>query len=51
MITPLKASFMEDGRGWMAVDVLIDVVFLIDIVMTFFSAYYNGIEKLVINRR
>ena len=33
------------------VDVVIDIVFLLDIVFTFFSAYYNRIEELVTDRR
>ena len=51
MITPLKACFLDDELAWEVVDLVIDIVFLLDIVFTFFSAYYNTIEELVTDPR
>ena len=51
MLTPLGASFLEEEMVWEVVDVFIDIVFLLDIIFTFFSAYYNSIEELITNRR
>lgn len=49
--TPLQMAFMDDSKEWMLLEAFIDTVFLVDIVFSFFSAYYNKIEALVSSRR
>lgn len=44
-------AFMDDSKEWMLLEAFIDTVFLVDIVFSFFSAYYNKIEALVSSRR
>lgn len=52
IITPLRASFYDqDSLAWVLMEMLIDIVFILDIVFTFFSAYYNDSEQLVSSRR
>ncbi len=52
MITPLRAAFIdEDEIAWLLVEGIIDVAFVLDIIFTFYSAYYDRIERLVSNRR
>jgi hypothetical protein len=42
-LTPLTLAFAEDEDiGWIIGDNVINAFFLIDIVVTFFSAYYNS---------
>ncbi len=36
---------------WEMVDAAIDLVFFVDIVLSFFSAYYNRVEALVADRK
>ena len=36
---------------WNLIDGFIDVVLVLDIFFTFFSAYYNNIEELITNRK
>ncbi len=48
MFTPLRASFCdEEDTVWMIIECGIDIVFSLDMVLTFFSAYYNNIEQLI----
>ncbi len=52
VVTPLRASFYdEDDILWLVIECGTDLVFAADIFLTFFSAYYNGIEELVSSRR
>ncbi len=52
VITPLRASFFDDNdKMWMVMELFIDLVFVMDIIFTFFSAYYNKIEQLISTRR
>ncbi len=50
--TPLGVVWWDTGStGWMVAESTIDLVFLADIVVSFCSAYYNGKEELVSDRR
>ena len=50
--TPLRAAFYdEDDLLWVMVETFTDIVFLLDIIFTFMSAYYNKIEMLISSRR
>ena len=46
---PLKLSFfyLNNDLSWLLVAILLDVIFLFDIILNFFSAYFNNEEKLV----
>lgn len=42
-VTPYRIAFVEvDSLFWIFVDEFIDFCFAIDILITFFSAYYNS---------
>lgn len=41
----------SEAVEWIMVEAIIDIVFLVDIVFSFFSAYYNKIEAVVSNHR
>lgn len=48
MATPLSLAFTNNDQnvGWIVIDSLTDFCFLIDIIFTFRSAYFNSTEKL-----
>ena len=51
-LTPYKLAFVdEDNLGWTVVDYIIDFLFLIDIIINFFTAYYNDRYILIDKRR
>ncbi len=40
--TPYRIAFQDqDSEEWMIIEGLIDLFFLLDIILTFFSAYYD----------
>ncbi len=51
VLTPLRVAFFEEEAAWVAVESALDAVFLLDILFSFFSAYYNRLEVLVHARR
>lgn len=52
IMTPYRIAFYDvDGTGWIIVDYLTDIIFTIDIVLNFFSAYYDNNDELVYNRK
>ena len=52
IITPLRATFLDnESVAWFIVEGVIDCVFTLDIIFTFFSAYYNKIEELISTHR
>ncbi len=52
VITPLRVVWWDtDSVRWMLAETVIDLVFLVDMVISFYSAYYNGTEALVSERR
>lgn len=51
-VTPYRIAFVEiDDYLWVFIDEFIDLVFLVDIIITFFTAYYNSKYILVANKR
>lgn len=49
---PIRVSFITDDSAlWTALDWTIDGIFMLDIIVTFFSAYFDAEENLVIQRR
>ncbi len=52
IITPYRISFVdEDPLGWIIVDSLVDLVFFVDIIINFLSAYYNSEDNLIFDRK
>lgn len=58
IITPLNAAFFDsenptdtESLFWFISELVIDLVFVFDIIFSFFSAYYNKVEVLVADRR
>ncbi len=52
VITPLRVTFYEeDELAWVIVESFIDLMFAVDIVITFCSAYYDKMENLIYDRR
>lgn len=50
--TPYRIAFEDnDSLLWLGIECAIDMFFFADIILTFFSAYYNKRDELVINRR
>jgi potassium voltage-gated channel Eag-related subfamily H member 8 len=52
IITPYRIAFTEDETlGWTIFDLFVDSIFLIDLVATFFTAYYNNEDDLITDRK
>ena len=52
IITPYRIAFYEvDVLSWKVVDYVVDACFAIDIIMNFFSAYYDGNDELIYNKK
>lgn len=48
----MRATFIDsESVPWIVIESLIDVIFTLDIIFTFFSAYYNKIEELIATHR
>jgi hypothetical protein len=54
-VTPIRVAFFEtesnDEQGWVVVELIIDILFGLDIVINFFSAYYDEDNNVVTCRR
>ena len=51
MIPYSVAFFDEDNLDWIIISKCIDLIFLIEIILTFFKAYYNSDLVLVVSRK
>ena len=52
IITPYRMAFVDDNSvSWMVTELVLDFLFFIDIILTFFSAYFDKLDVLVDNRR
>jgi hypothetical protein len=52
MILPVKFSFYadEDNPNWDIFDIVVDCIFFLDMILTFFTAYWDD-ERLVVSMR
>ena len=51
IVTPYRVAFFDvDTTEWTLADLVVDGLFLIDIILNFITAYYDSEEDLVINR-
>ena len=51
---PVRVAFITDDLDhgeWTALDWIIDSIFLMDIFVTFISAYFNYDDNLITNRK
>lgn len=50
-ITPIRLAFIDnDNYNWNAVEIVVDILFFFDILITFNSAYYNEEGVLIVDR-
>lgn len=51
-ITPIRIAFIENTDiTWIFFELLVDLLFAIDLVFTFISAYYNDEGHLITDKR
>ncbi len=51
-VTPFRISFINEERlGWIICDLIVDLFFLVDIALNFFSAIYDEDDNLLIERK
>lgn len=48
---PARVAFVENNLGWTIVDGIMDILFLCDIVVNFFSVYFDRHDNLVTDRK
>ena len=54
IFTPYTVAFITDvskDSAYYLMDIIIDLIFFIDIIITFFSAYYNVDDELCVSHR
>ena len=54
LVMPVRVTFILDDDGdvlWPTLDWIIDGIFILDIITTFFSAYFDGEENLVFHKK
>lgn len=52
MVTPYRIAFVEnDSSQWAAINIIIDFLFLIDMILCFMAAYYTEDFELVEDRK
>ncbi len=50
--TPYRLAYIDvESVGWMTLEIVVDLFFLLDIIFTFFSAYYDSTDVLIDSRR
>ena len=51
VVTPFRISFYdEEPLEWIITNTIVDVLFAIDIVLNFFSAYFDSSEELITDK-
>ena len=49
---PVREAWVDQEEGaWLAAEAAVDLIFLVDVVFSFFSAFYNRVEVLVSSPR
>ena len=50
---PIRVTFIADDDAgiWVALDWTFDAIFMCDIIVTFFSAYFDDEDNIVIKRK
>lgn len=50
-VMPFKFAFIEDDSDWLVLEIMIDLLFFLDVIITFFSAYYDDAGNIITDRR
>lgn len=51
-VIPFRVAFVEvDSDEWIIFDYVVDAIFMFDILINFFSAYYDEEENIVTDRK
>ena len=51
-VSPYRIAFYdEDSIGWLVIDGIVDGLFAIDMILTFFTAYFDNDENIVLDRK
>ncbi len=51
IFSPFKVAFYENSTDiWMGVEILLDLIFFVDLIFNFITAYFDNEESLVDNR-
>ena len=48
---PVRLAFIDNPIEWVVVDWIIDGIFMVDICMNFFTAYFDAEDSLVTSRK
>jgi hypothetical protein len=52
LITPFRIAFTDyDPLGWLLLDCFVDLIFAADIVINFYTAYFDFDDNLITDRR
>ena len=52
LVTPFRIAYYDDDPlGWIITNTLVDFLFAVDIILNFFSAYFDSNEELVTDKR
>jgi len=51
IIMPIKMAFIEDDTAWFTIDLIVDILFICDIIICCNTAFYDANENLVSTRR
>ncbi|MCB0538038.1 MAG: hypothetical protein KDE33_11000 [Bacteroidetes bacterium] len=52
LVTPYKVAYFDEDKGvFFYLDIAIDILFVIDIIMSFFVAYFNEHQELIVDRK
>ena len=51
IVLPYRVAFLEDEDGWMIPDIILDVFFFLEIVISFFTAYNDENDTLIVSHK
>lgn len=51
IIMPVRLAFIDNPIGWVVVDWIMDGVFMADICVNFFTAYFDAEDSLVTSKK
>lgn len=52
LVMPVRITFFDDSIvAWVVCDWVLDIIFMVDIVINFFSAYFDSEENLIAEKK
>ena len=51
IVMPIKIAFIEDNMAWITIDIILELLFLCDVIICCNTAYYDNNENLVTTRK